>query len=144
MLRVLAAFVAAVLVTYGLAAIAQTQHVMSRLVDMGMPVTFSDRLAATLDDLVGMAPLYMPMLAVGLAIAFGIAAGVMRLAPRWRPVGYPLAGGLAVLVLHVSLTLALGITPIAVARTTLGLTSQALAGAVGGWAFAMLRRPRTG
>jgi predicted signal transduction protein with EAL and GGDEF domain len=144
MLRVLAAFVAAVLVTYGLEAIAQTQHVMSRLVDMGMPVTFSDRLAATLDDLVGMAPLYMPMLAVGLAIAFGIAAGVMRLAPRWRPVGYPLAGGLAVLVLHVSLTLALGITPIAVARTTLGLTSQALAGAVGGWAFAMLRRPRTG
>jgi len=142
MLRVLAAFVAAVIVAYGLAAVAQTQHVMSRLTDMGMTVTAQDRLAATVHDLVGMAPLFLPMIAIGFAIAFGVAAGILRLAPRWRPVGYPLAGGAAVLAIHVILSLALDITPIAAARTTLGLTTQALAGALGGWAFAMLRRSR--
>jgi hypothetical protein len=142
MLRALAAFVAAVFVAYGLAAVAQTQHVMSRLTDMGMTVTGRDRLAATVHDLVGMAPLYLPMIAIAFAIAFGVAAGIIRLAPRWRSLGYPLAGGTAVLAIHVILNLSFDITPIAAARTTYGLTAQALAGAIGGWAFVVLRRPR--
>lgn len=142
MLRVVAAFVAAVVVAYALAAFAQTQHVMNRLGDMGMTVTGQDRLAATLHDFVGMAPLYLPMIAIGFAIAFGVAAGIIRLAPRWRGLGYPLAGGVAVLAIHVILNQLLDITPVAGARTAMGLTAQVLAGAIGGWAFGRLQRPR--
>jgi hypothetical protein len=144
MLRALAAYVAAVMVAYALAAFAQTQHVMARLADMGIDVSIGDRVGATLHDFVGMAPLYLPMIAVGLAIGFGVAAGVLRVAPRWRSLGYPLAGGLAVLAIHVILNQLLDITPIAAARTTLGLTTQALCGALGGWLFGYLvRTPRT-
>jgi hypothetical protein len=138
MLRALAAFVAAVLVAYVCAAVAATQHVISRLRDMGIEVGIGDRLNATLHDLAGMASLYLPILAVGFAIAFPVAAVVIRMAPRWRPIGYPLAGGVAVLAIHLILNQLLDITPIAAARTTLGLTVQALCGALGGWLFGVL------
>jgi hypothetical protein len=141
MLRALAAFVAAVLVAYALAAVAQTQHVMSRLADMGMDVGLGDRITTTLHDFVGMAPLYLPIIAIAFAIALPVAAGVLRFAPRWRPLGYPLAGGVAILAIHVILNQLFDITPIAAARTTLGLTTQALCGAVGGWLFGRLVRP---
>ena len=135
MVRVLAAYVAAVLVTYASAAMAHTQSVMARLADMGVNVALSDRVGATLHDLIGMAPLYLPILAAGLAVAFPVASGVIRYVPRWRPLGYSLAGGFAVLVIHVVLYQTFSITPIAAARTTTGLTVQALCGALGGWVF---------
>jgi hypothetical protein len=143
MLRALAAFVAAVLVAYASAAVSATQHVMSRLRDMGIEVSVADRLSASLHDLVGMASLYLPILAIAFAIAFPVAAGVIRMAPRWRPLGYPLAGGTAVLAIHVILNQSFDITPIAAARTTHGLTTQALCGALGGWVFGALLRRRT-
>jgi hypothetical protein len=138
MLRALAAFVAAVLAAYVCAAVAATQHVISRLNDMGVEVGIGDRLNATLHDLVGMASLYLPILAIAFVIAFPVAAVVIRMAPRWRPLGYPLAGGAAVLAIHLILNQVFGITPIAAARTTLGLTLQALCGAFGGWVFGVL------
>lgn len=144
MVRTLAAYVAAVLVTYVTAAIAHTHSVMGNLTDMGVAVTAADRLQATLHDLQGMAPLYLPIIAVALAVAFPVAAAVIRFNPRWRPLGYSLAGGAAVLVVHVVLYQAFSITPIAAARTTGGLTIQALCGALGGWVFRMClpsRRP---
>jgi hypothetical protein len=143
MLRALLAYVAAVLVAYVLAAIAATQHVMARLADMGVAVTLGDRLGTTLHDLASMAPTYLPILAIAFAIALPVAAGVIRLAPRWRWLGYPLAGGVAVLAIHVTLNQLFDITPVAAARTVLGLTVQVLGGAVGGWLFGAMTRRRT-
>lgn len=135
MVRTLAAYVAAVLVAYASAAIAHTQSVLASLADMGVTVTAADRLQATFHDLVGMAPLYLPIMATGFAVALPVAAAVIRARPRWRPLGYSLAGGAAVLVIHVVLYQTFSITPIAAARTTAGLTVQALCGALGGWVF---------
>ncbi len=132
------AFLAAVFVTYACAAIAHTQTVMSNLADLGAPVTVGDRLAASGHDLLGMAPTLLPMVAVALAIAFPVAAWVIRRWPWWRAVGYSLAGGVAVLMIHVLLYQALGITGVAGARGTAGLTLQALCGAVGGLVFRQL------
>ncbi|MFW6093022.1 MAG: hypothetical protein ACODAC_03535 [Pseudomonadota bacterium] len=134
-LRVVGAYVAGVLVAYATAAMASTQWVLAELTGMGAPVGPAERLAATGHDLVGMASSYLPLIAVGLAIAFPVAAGVVRILPRLRPIGYPLAGGAAVLAIHVILNELLEITPIAAARTTAGLTVQALCGALGGWVF---------
>lgn len=135
MLRVLGAYLAAVLVTYAGAAFAHTQSVMARLDDMGVAVSAGDRLYATVHDLAGMAALFLPMIAAGLAVAFPVARLVLRVLPRWQPLAYPLAGGVAVLAIHVILYQTLSITPIAGARTTVGLTIQALCGALGGWVF---------
>jgi hypothetical protein len=135
MLRVLAAYLAAVLVTYTGAVVAHSQSVVARLADMGVDESLPDRLGHTLHDLTGMAGLFLPIIAVTLAIAFLVASQLMRLLPRWRPVGYAVAGGVAMLAVHVILEQTLAITPIAAARTTLGMTLQALAGVLGGWVF---------
>jgi hypothetical protein len=132
MLRALGAYGLAVVVTYVCAAIAATQSVMSRLGDMGVDVDFALRLQTTLQDLSGMV-LYLMLIAVALAIAFPVAALVSRFLPRWRSLGYPLAGGVAILALHFILNQALNITPVPAARTTLGLAVQALAGVLGGY-----------
>jgi len=97
MLRGFAAYLAAVAVTYLAAVVHQTQSVVANLHDMGVDVSLGERLNATAHDLAGMATTFLPMIAVGLAIAFPVAWLVIRRLPRWRPVGYPLAGGLAVL-----------------------------------------------
>jgi hypothetical protein len=144
MWRVLFAYLAAVTVTYVTAAAAHTQSVMSHLEDMDVPFTFADRVAATLHDIGGMATSFLPMVAVGLAIALPLAAAIMRVLPGWRQVGYALAGGAAMLTIHLALSLALDITPVAGARTTVGLTIQALCGALGGGVFRVTlpHRPR--
>jgi len=135
MLRIIGAFLLAVLVTYLAAAVAATQSVMSSLADMGVAVPLVDRLVTTGQDLVGMATSFLPIIAVALGIAYPVAALVLRWRPDWRWFGYPLAGGVAILGVHVALELAFGITPVAAARSTLGLTLQALCGALGGWVF---------
>lgn len=135
MLRVLAAYLAAVLVTYTGAVIAHSQSVAARLHEMGVDESLAVRLEHTLHDLVGMSGLFLPIIALALAIAFPFARLVMRLLPRWRAVGYPLAGGAAVLAVHVLLAVTFEITPVAAARTALGLTLQALCGVLGGWVF---------
>ncbi len=135
MIRLVIAYLVAVIVAYVGASIAATQSVMARLVEMGAPVTLGVRLEATVHDLLGMATSLLPLVAVGMLIALPVAALIIRALPRWRPTGYVLAGGAALLCIHVALHLVLGITPVAAARTTLGLTVQALCGGLGGWVF---------
>lgn len=135
MLRIIVAWLLAVLVTYVTAALAATQSVIARLADMGVAVSFADRLATTGQDLIGMAPMFAPMIAAAFAIAFPVAALVLRWRPDWRWFGYPLAGGVALLVTHLALEAALNIVPVAAARSGLGLAIQAGCGFLGGWVF---------
>ncbi len=144
MLRTLCAYLGAVITAYATATIAHTQWVLWSLSRMGAPVGLDDRLAATGHDLVGMATSYLPIIAVGLAIAFPVAGLLARSLPRLRWLAYPLGGGVALLAIHVILYQLLAVTPIASARTMLGLTVQALCGVLGGWVFreGMRRRVR--
>jgi len=135
MLRIIGAYLLAVVVTYISAAVAATQSVMARLADMGVAVGLGDRLLTTGQDLVGMAPMFLPIIAIAFAIAFPVAALALRWRPDWRWFGYPLAGGVAILMVHVALQAAFNITPVAAARSILGLTFQALCGVLGGWVF---------
>jgi hypothetical protein len=139
MLRTVRAWLVAVLVAYAVAAVATTQSVMANLVEMGVPIDLGDRLRTTGQDLLGMTSSYAPMIAVGFAIAFGVAALVLRKRPDWRWFGYPLAGGLAILVIHLALEAMLSITPIAAARTMLGLSIQIACGVLGGWVYGRMR-----
>ncbi|MEZ5558690.1 MAG: hypothetical protein R3E86_09140 [Pseudomonadales bacterium] len=136
------AFTAGVLTAYVLAAVAATQAVMARLAEMGIDVTPGDRLRTTLQDLVGMAELFLPIIAVAFLIAFPVAALISRYVPKLRAIGYPLAGGVALLAIHLILHATFGTTPVAAARTAGGLGWQVMAGALGGLVFLrVLPRP---
>jgi len=135
MLRVVSAYLLAVIVGYVAAAAATTQSVMSSLADMGVVVPFSDRLATTGHDIVGMVASYLPIIAIAFAIAFAVAALVLRWQPDWRWFGYPLAGGVAILAVHMALEFTFGFTPVAAVRALPGLTIQVLCGVLGGWVF---------
>jgi len=142
-LRILVAFVAAVAITEARAAGASTPCVLAELGELGVSIPLSDRLATTAHDIVGMAAIYTPIIAIGFVIAFAIAALVVRLAlPGWQGIGYSLAGFVAMITALATMIALFDITPIAGARSTAGFLSQGLAGAAGGYVFAALvRRP---
>lgn len=133
----LGAFLLAVLVTYFLAAVAATQSVVASLEEMGLPVTFGQRLGATFHDLLGMSPSFLPLIAVGLAIAFLVSA-FLSARIGMRTLLYCLAGGAAVVAVHLGLQIAFDIVPVAAARSGAGLAIQGLAGVVGGLVFAKI------
>ncbi len=138
LLRNALAFLTAALVTYALAAVAATQFALQRIVDLGLPVSPLQRATTTGQDLIGMTQLYLPILAVGLALALLLAALLSR---WWRSGRYLLmgvAGFTSVLAANLMMKGVFDITPIAAARTHIGLLSQAAAGMVGGWLFARL------
>jgi len=135
MLRVIGAYLLAVILGYVAAAAATTQSVMSSLAGMGVAVSVLDRLVTTGRDIVGMTSSYLPIIAVAFAVAFPVAALVLRWRPDWRWFGYPLAGGVAILVVHLALEFTFGFTPVAAVRTVPGLIVQSLCGVLGGWVF---------
>jgi len=140
MIRKLAAYLLAVIVAYLLASITASQSVIARLAEMGIEVNFADRLRMTLQDIAGMAGMFLPMIAAGFLIAFLLTALLCRWLGR-RPIAlYILAGAVALIAIHLTLNLAFGITPVAIARTMGGLAIQGLAGAVGGYFYAYINR----
>lgn len=140
----LAAWLCAVAAAYLLAVIAATQAVVARLQGMGVPVPFGERLAMSLQDLAGMANMFLPMVAFALLVAFMCCALLWRWLgprlPRGRPLLYFAAGAAALVAIHLSLHLAFGITPIAAARSGGGLALQGLAGGAGGLLYPLLAR----
>jgi hypothetical protein len=138
--QTLFAWSVAVLVTYMLACFAASQSVAGRLGDMGIPVSLAERLQMSGQDLLGMAGLFLPLIAVGLLLAFLVAGFLGRRSPQRRSVLFILAGAMAMFSIHLALQWSFDITLVAVARTPLGLLSQALAGAVGGWLFTRLKK----
>jgi len=140
MIRKLAAYLLATIVAYLLASITATQSVIARLAEMGVDLNFADRLRMTLQDIAGMAGMFLPMIAAGFLAAFMLTALLCRWLGR-RPVAlYILAGAVALISIHLTLNLAFVITPVAIARTTGGLLIQGIAGAVGAYLYAYTNR----
>ncbi len=139
--RILVAYVVAVLVAYLLGATAATQSVLASLEAMGVVVSLGERLSTTGKDLIGMFPAYGLIIAVAFAIALPIATNIARYLPRWRAFGLVVAGVVAMIVPHLLMREFLEITPVAAARTVVGLLVQGLAGGVGGYAFYFVRKP---
>jgi hypothetical protein len=136
----LACYLAAVAVGYVLATITATQSVVHELAGMGVPVGLRDRVAMTLQDILGMAGMFLPMVAFAYLAAFLSAALLMRWLAQWRTAIYVVAGAAALVMIHVTLKLAFGLTPVAVARTAGGLALQAVAGGIGGLTYVYLIR----
>jgi len=136
----LAIYLAAVVAAYLLASVMATQSVISSLSSMGVGVSFSERAAMTLQDIGGMAGMFLPMIAFGLLIAFMAVGLICHYWNHWRTPLYIIAGAAALVCVHLALNLAFSITPIAIARTTSGLLLQALAGAASGFTYVYLSK----
>lgn len=132
-------YLAAVALTYILATVSATQHVVAQLASMGIDVGLGDRLAMTVRDLAGMAGMFLPLIAFALLAAFLVTALIVYCWGRWRIALYVIAGAAAMVTLHLALHLAFGLTPVAIARSSTGLLVQALAGAAGGYLYVRLR-----
>lgn len=134
-------FLLSVALAYALAVIAATQAVVGSLDSMGVDIGFGQRLEMVAHDLLGMTSSFLPLIAIGFLIAFVVTGLILRRAPGARLILYPLAGGVALVAVHLALHAAFGITPVAAARTIGGLLLQGLAGAVGGYVFARVGSP---
>ena len=138
-------YLLAVAITYLLASISATQSVVSSLARMGVQVGFADRIGMTIQDITGMAGLFLPMVAFALLFAFLTAALLCHWWGRWRVALYVVAGAVGMVTIHLTLNLAFGITPIAIARSSGGLMVQAVAGAVGAYSYIfLLKRQQSG
>lgn len=135
MQRIALAFLAAVLVTHLVGSVAATQVILVEVRRMGLPVPYRERLLTTLHDIVALAPLHLPALALALSAGFAAAAVPGHWLPRWRWLLFGLCGALAVLGLHAGARALLGFSPLAAAREDHGLALQAAAGWVGGYSF---------
>jgi len=135
-IRVLARYVLAVLVAYSLASLFSTQSVVANLGNLGVTLTWLERLRMGLQDLAGMGGIFLPVIATAFALALPVASWLGRKRPAWRKLLFALAGAVGLIAVHLSLQAAFDIIPIAGARSALGLCAQALAGAIGGYIFA--------
>lgn len=135
---VFAFVVAVVAATIGLSAVS-TFSVLGNLKEMGYPASFGEQISTYLGDLAGLGPIAGAINAIGLLIAFIIAALIIRFVWNRRTLGYILAGFVALYVEMLAMgQLFGGITPIAGARTMGGMVLIGAVGALSGFIFARL------
>jgi hypothetical protein len=143
MMKVVMAYSGAVLAAFVTASVLATQIILGNVAAMGMDVTLGVRLHATLHDIVGLSLTYLPLIAIAFLLALLVVGGLVRLLPGQRALLFALAGGAALVSLHVIMKAVLGISGIAATRSLAGLLSQGLAGAAGGYAFYAIRKVTT-
>ncbi len=136
-MRLIVAFIAAVLTTYVIAVLGYTQLNLANLVEMGVSVAPGIRFDAALHDLAGMTGLYLPIISIALLLGFGFTRLVLIWLSELRTLGYIIGGFVAIFVVDLALGQLMGTHPLAVTRTTVGLLSQCLAGALGGYVFSL-------
>lgn len=144
-LKVLFAWLAATVATAAAGSIVQTQYNLAAIAALGAPVPLGIRLQTTWQDLGGFAPMYAAITAGAFLVAFLVAALLARFWPRRRTILYTLAGAAAIGTAIVTMNALLPVTGIGATRWTSGILALSLAGALGGWLFAVLatgrRRP---
>lgn len=134
----------ATLIGFLFASMLHTQAVLAKLTDIGIIITLSERLSTTWQDMLGLAPTYGLIILIGLTIAFSVAGLINKKLKSTGMVLYPLAGGLAFLVILLAMQPILNVTLIAGARGTSGLLMQVVAGLIAGLCFSsLMKRKKT-
>ena len=141
MIRTASGFFLAVLVTYISAVIFVSQWNIASVVQLGLPVGMSVRFAAAFHDLANMLGIYLPVIGIGLLIAFVVAWLLVKCLPKLPHILYPLAGFVALLTVHITLKLVFDVSAVAPTRHIAGLLSQAVAGGLGGYVFYRMLQP---
>lgn len=138
-LRLCSHFLIATIFAFVLASLFHSQFVMAELTSVGVTISFVDRLSMSLDDLIGLYPVYGMVIGLSLLVAFCISALLLKRFKFSSTVVYFAGGGIGVATALIAMHPILDITFIAGSRSTFGFLSQSLAGAMGGWVFSHLR-----
>jgi hypothetical protein len=139
LLRLTSHFLIVVLCTFALASLAHSQFVLAELSAVNIDITLAARISMSLDDLLGLFPMFAAAIALSLVLGFGVVALIRKFRPQLSLWLYPAAGAMAMLAMLLAMHPILDITLIAGARSTLGIVFQSLAGLIGGWLFMGLR-----
>lgn len=135
MLKGLIALFPATLGAYLVGTVIATQVILAKVQELGLPVTFRDRLGASGHDILGMTSSYFPLLLITLLIAMPVAVQLCRLIPRAHVYLFMLIGASAVVALHLIVKEVFGGNEFAAVREVHGLLLQGIAGACGGYLF---------
>lgn len=142
-LRYIIAFIISVLAASIIASMFSTQFVVAGLRELAIEIPVATRLAMTFGDLA-----ILKTLGIIVSLCFLISFVIAGLAKRYiggsRLSWYTVAGGLSLATALLLMEQVLQLMPIAGARTTGGMSTQALAGAMGGFIFAQLTKPKRG
>jgi len=138
--RTALAWLGATLVTAPTGSVIQTQFNLAAIQAAGAPVPFDLRLLATLQDLVGFAPMLAGIAAGAFLVAFVVAAPLVRRWPRHGAKLYTLAGAVAITTAILLMNALLPITVIGATRSLPGLVALGASGALGGRVYARLAR----
>lgn len=132
-------FFIAVFCTFLLASLFHTQFVLHELVSLGIVIEFDTRISASIDDFVGLIPLYGSI--VTIAMLFGLSATKLlhKLSDKASLWLYPIAGFVAMLTVLLAMQPIMDITFLAGARSVFGTICQGIAGMFGGFVFMQLR-----
>lgn len=142
MLRLILAFLAAVLSASVLCSLLSTQFVIAGLQSVDIAIPVAVRLQMSVDDLAILQTL-IPALSACFLVGFIVAALCIRWVGGSRTGWYTIAGFSSLIALYLLLNFILEIMPISGARSIIGLTAQGLAGGLGGYVFAKLSAPQT-
>lgn len=133
-------FIVACLATFVLASIAHSQFVLAELIRVGVEVSLDDRISMTLSDLLGLLPGYGAIIALSLLLGFLIMQAVSKWLMPLPDYRFIIGGFLAICCALLAMYPIFNVTLIAGARSEAGILVQAVAGAVGGLVFMLLRR----
>jgi hypothetical protein len=134
-------FAFACLVTFVLSSVVHSQFVLQGLVDIGITVSLQDRLKMTIDDLQGLFATLGAIISLSLLLGFTAVAAINKLTKTvyYNTYLYPLAGSFAIWVMLAAMHPIMNITVLASARSTAGLLSLCICGAIGGIIFSKIR-----
>lgn len=139
--RIIAGYIAAVLVAFTAASFVHTHFVVAGLRGVGAEIPTRVALATARGDFTGLVPSLGPVIALALLLGFLIAGLANRFVKLPRPIAFAMAGGAAIAAALWLMGLAYdGITPLASARTWAGFLWLCAAGALGGLVFATVSR----
>ena len=137
-MRAIAAYFPATLMAHLLASTFSTLMIMAELMEMAMPVSATDVVAAVWFDWLGLLGSYLPLVAIAFLIALPVAGQLHGRLGFPRRFIYALAGFVALIAIHLILEATLGLIGFAAVRTTFGLLAQGAAGGLAGWLYANL------
>jgi len=140
-MRTVFGFILAVVVVVVVGAGAHAYFNQGALEALGATFTPAMRVGWIFHDITGMAPLYGAIMGVGLLIAFIVAGIVSSWMPSLRSIVYVVAGAVAVACAITVMGQVFGTTPIASTRSMDGFIGQAVAGALAGLAYVLVKRP---
>ncbi|MEQ1754122.1 MAG: hypothetical protein ABL973_08305 [Micropepsaceae bacterium] len=147
MVRSLAAYVSAVLITAVLGSVSHSLFIQQAFVDataasgsgVAEAIPMADRIGWITHDLIGLEPLYGGLIAVALFIAF-LVAGLVARFTGLRAIVFAVAGAIAMFVMFRIMRMELGTVGVFGARSMMGLGAQMMVGFLGGLLFAMISR----